>query len=313
MEQVPEVVFGTAQLFGLTDEAISRQVLESAWDAGLRRFDTAPSYGGGRGEAELGAFLGRRRGACLVTTKVGLAPAMGTRSGGRQLVRLARTLLPEAVTQRLRRASQARAGGLFDPPSVTSALEDSLRRLGGRIDRYLLHEVTPGDVTDELLELLRSAVDRGDVGAVGVATGNDATGAAVAAGHGLFTVAQYAVGPLDPPVAVGPGVTTRVGHGLLGAGGRQLDAVSELVESGSLAASWREATAGTGFEGPGGVARALLARRPPGVTDVLVATTRPARVPETRAAVAAGPLPPAVHVLGRRLAAGAAVLRPGPA
>ena len=45
MVLVPEVVFGTAQLFGLSDDVVSRQVLDRAWDAGIRRFDTAPSYG----------------------------------------------------------------------------------------------------------------------------------------------------------------------------------------------------------------------------------------------------------------------------
>ncbi len=65
---------GTAHLFGLVaDDAASRALLQQAWDAGVRRFDTAPSYGGGRTEGELGAFLAGRDGVAVVATKVGLA------------------------------------------------------------------------------------------------------------------------------------------------------------------------------------------------------------------------------------------------
>lgn len=292
MVQVPQVVFGTAQLFGLADDPTSREVLASAWDAGFRRFDTAPSYGGGRAETELGAFLGERRADVVVGTKVGLAPALGTRSGGRQLVQLARAVLPGAVTRRLQRATQARASGRFGPAEVRAGLDESLRRLGGRVDRYLLHEVTADDVTDDLLDVLGAALANGDVGAVGVATGNASTAAAIEAGGGVLTVAQYAAGPLDAPVHLPVSVDTRIGHGLLGAGGGQLALLQRHLEaSRELAGRWDDAGQGTPFVGSGGLARALLARRPAGVTEVLVATTRPARVAETAAAAGAGPLP----------------------
>lgn len=295
---VPEVVLGTAQLFGLTDDRTSREVLERAWDAGFRRIDTAPSYGGGRSEPEVGAFLGPRRSDVFVATKVGLAPALGTRSGGRRLVSVARAVLPAPLTARLRRASQARASGLFDPAAVRSSLEESLRRLGGRVDRLLLHEVTADDMAPELLDVLRRALVDGDVGSVGVATQNEFTAAAVAAGADVVTVAQYAAGPLDEPLDLPSTVVVRVGHGLLGAGGEQVTLLGhQLRDEPELAARWLDAVAGSPFEGEGGLARVLLARRPPDATEVLVATTRPGRVADNYAAVGAGPLPPSLHAL----------------
>lgn len=301
----PAVVAGTAHLFGLVaDDARSRALLEEAWDAGARRFDTAPSYGGGRTEAELGAFLAGRDGVAVVATKVGLAPALGTRSGGRQLVRVARAVLPAAVTQRLRRASRERSGGRFDPQAVQESLAESLRRLGGRIDRFLLHEVQPDEVTPELVALLRRAVEAGDVGEVGVATQGELTAAAVERGEGVLTVAQFAAGPFDPPLRLPPEVTTQVGHGLLGAGGDALRRLTDRARGDDAAAQqWRAAVAGTGYAEDGGLARALLGRAPGGVDEVVLATSRPGRLTGAVAAVAAGPPPPTVHAALAALAA----------
>jgi len=55
----------------LSDET-ARAVLEAAWDAGVRHFDTAPHYGLGLSERRLGEFLASRpRGEYVVSTKVG--------------------------------------------------------------------------------------------------------------------------------------------------------------------------------------------------------------------------------------------------
>lgn len=68
-------VFGCSQLGGLyqaMDEAGAQAVLEHAWDAGIRHFDTAPHYGAGLSERRLGRFLRQLpRAAFTVSTKVG--------------------------------------------------------------------------------------------------------------------------------------------------------------------------------------------------------------------------------------------------
>src|SRR5690242_17033162 len=52
------------------DEAYA--VLEAAWDAGIRHFDTAPHYGLGLSERRLGRFLSTKpRDEFVVSTKVG--------------------------------------------------------------------------------------------------------------------------------------------------------------------------------------------------------------------------------------------------
>ncbi|WP_298992543.1 aldo/keto reductase [uncultured Pseudokineococcus sp.] len=281
-----EVVAGTAHLFALADEATSRRLLEAAWDAGVRRFDTAPLYGGGRSELALGALLADRDGVLSVTTKTGLEPRTGRRSARQLATGVARRLLPTGPAGALdaaldRRAT--RATGRFRPADVRTSVERSLRRLGGRVDRLLLHEVSPHDVDEDLLGVLRGLVDAGDVGAVGVATANRLTAAAVGRGHGLLTVVHHEVGPLAPPVDLPPSVLVRVGHGLLGGGGSHLAALHRALEADvRLAGRWRDTVRGTPFDAPGGLAEALLARAAllP-VDEVLVATTQPSRLPRT--------------------------------
>lgn len=298
---MPHVAFGTAQLYGLVDDAGSGRLLDEAWQAGFRRFDTAPSYGAGRSEPHLGTFLAGRDGVEAVTTKVGLAPAAGPRRGRGALVAVAKALLPPPVTRRLRRSTHAAARGHFSPVEVRASVEESLRRLGGHLDRLVLHEVRPDEITRDLVDVLEQLRRRGDVGEVGVATQNHLTEAALAAGGATLTVAHVAVGPLHPPVSLPEHVTTRVGHGLLGGGGEHLHRMrSAMAGDPGLAERWLAATAGTPFEGEAGLADALLARGPHlDVTDLLVATTRVEQVARTyRCASREEPLPaPVVETL----------------
>ena len=73
--RVSRIGLGTAPLSGLyapVGEREAAAALATAWDAGIRYFDTAPHYGAGLAERRLGAFLsGRDRTAATVSTKVG--------------------------------------------------------------------------------------------------------------------------------------------------------------------------------------------------------------------------------------------------
>ena len=53
------------ELFGSgesEDEAIA--VMDAAWDLGIRTFDTADAYGGGRSESSIGAWLRTKGPSC---------------------------------------------------------------------------------------------------------------------------------------------------------------------------------------------------------------------------------------------------------
>jgi len=139
-------------------------LLDAAWGAGVRTFDTAPHYGLGLSESRLGAYLrDKPRAEFTVTTKVGrLLRPDPTWTGG----------LDEdndfVVPADLRREWDVTAAGL------RRSLEESLQRLGlDRVDAVYLHDPERYDLARSLGEGLAGLValrDGGLVAEVGVAS-----------------------------------------------------------------------------------------------------------------------------------------------
>lgn len=125
-------------LFNRTSEADASAVVEAAWHAGVRLFDTAPLYGHGLSEHRLGqALRNRPRSQYGVSTKVGrLLKPHAARPAGTQPHWV--DPLPFEPT--------------FDytAAGVRRSLEDSLQRLGiAHIDLALVHDIgraTHGDL-----------------------------------------------------------------------------------------------------------------------------------------------------------------------
>ena len=120
-------------------EAEAFELMDAAWARGVRRFDTASSYGGGRSESTIGGWLHERRPDGLALTSKAFHPVdEGDDSG----------LAPA----RLRRVAH-----------------ESLERLGvERIDLYLIHEVDPATPLADTLGALEELVRDGVIGAIGV-------------------------------------------------------------------------------------------------------------------------------------------------
>lgn len=147
-------------LYTAIDDAGATAVVDTAWDAGIRYFDTAPLYGHGLSERRLGrALAGRPRDQYVLSTKVGrlLRPATG--SAG-------------SIFDLPRSDPASRLAPVFDFSSdgVRRSVEESLARLGtDRLDVALVHD--PDDHEHEALReafpaLLRLR-DEGVVAAVG--------------------------------------------------------------------------------------------------------------------------------------------------
>jgi hypothetical protein len=67
--------FGTSGIMGAALTTGGRlKLLETAFEEGIRHFDTAPLYGQGEAESLLARFLGSKRDAITITTKFGLRP-----------------------------------------------------------------------------------------------------------------------------------------------------------------------------------------------------------------------------------------------
>jgi D-threo-aldose 1-dehydrogenase len=165
--------FGAANLGNLyraMSDDHAQAVLDAAWNAGIRYFDTAPHYGLGLSERRLGTFLaGKPRTDYVLSTKVG------------------RLLRP--TPDRAGRSDDAHGFAVpaafervwdFSADGVRRSLEESLQRLGlDRVDVLYLHD------PDEAGTDLGSALDSG----LSALAGLRAAGAVEAVGVGSKSIA----------------------------------------------------------------------------------------------------------------------------
>lgn len=117
------------------------RIMDAAWELGIRAFDTADAYGGGRSEAWIGEWLRtkgpRVRDELVIETKTFNPVAEGADRG-------------------------------LAPARIRRQVEESLRRLGlERIPLYLAHEFDPDTPQEETLRAFDELVRAGKVGAVG--------------------------------------------------------------------------------------------------------------------------------------------------
>ncbi|SDZ44653.1 D-threo-aldose 1-dehydrogenase [Micromonospora pattaloongensis] len=160
--RLSELGFGAAQggnLYRATTEEEFATAVDTAWEAGIRYYDTAPHYGLGLSERRLGAALRHRpRDEYVVSTKVG------------------RLLVPTPGNAHLRDpdgfdvpASHRRVWD-FSRDGVRRSLEASLRRTGlDRFDVVYLHDPDGHweQAVSEALPALVELREQGVVGAVG--------------------------------------------------------------------------------------------------------------------------------------------------
>ncbi len=117
------------------------RIMDAAWDLGIRTFDTADAYGGGRSETWIGEWLASKGGD----------------------VRDAITIETKTFNPMEAGADHGLAGH-----RVERQLESSLGRLGlERIPLYMAHDFDPDTPHEETLGALDELIRAGKVGAVG--------------------------------------------------------------------------------------------------------------------------------------------------
>jgi aryl-alcohol dehydrogenase-like predicted oxidoreductase len=118
------------------DEAFA--LMDAAWDRGIRAFDTADAYGGGRSETWIGRWMAERGRRPSITTKVFHSVVGDPHDRGLARERILRQI------------------------------DGSLERLGlERLDVYLIHEPDPETPLAETLGAMVELLEAGKVGAVG--------------------------------------------------------------------------------------------------------------------------------------------------
>jgi len=162
--------YGTTSLMAVQSGQERLKLLECAYEAGIRHFDTAPYYGYGEAERVLGEFLREKRNQVTVTTKFGIQPPSVVRN--RFVNQLARKILGVAPSLRSilsQKAQNLSKTGSFSAEAARKSLEQSLKSLGtDRIDLFLLHEPTLNDAgSTEIVDFLEEEVRRGTILAYG--------------------------------------------------------------------------------------------------------------------------------------------------
>ncbi len=118
------------------DEAFA--LMDAAWELGIRHFDTADAYGGGRSESAIGAWIASRAVTPTITTKTFNPMTEGGDHG-------------------------------LAPDRVVRQLHASLERLGVEwVDLYLAHDYDPYVPLDSTLAAFEALRDQGLIRAYGV-------------------------------------------------------------------------------------------------------------------------------------------------
>jgi len=252
--------FGLSGLMGAMGRSESLAVLEAAFDAGIRHFDTAPMYGYGESEGCLGEFLARHRADVTVTTKYGIPPARNRSllSVGRRIAGPVVKRLP-GLKQRLASVANAAASGPeklpFTSAQAKASLESSLAALRtDRIDLWLLHEVEANDLQDDtLLRLLEDEVSRGTIGTFGTASESRKVPDLLASRPAYCRTLQYEWSVLD--AVIPPGGRFRIHHRSLTQNFRTL--LAALQGRTDVCRRW-SSDVGVDLNEPGQLARLML-------------------------------------------------------
>lgn len=138
-----ELSFGAAgigNLYRMVSREDAMATLETAWNAGMRYFDTAPYYGQGLSERRLGDFLqGKPRGDYVLSSKVGriLKPITDGSTPDNGFV----DALPFSITYD------------YSYDGIMRSFEDSLARLGlTSIDILFVHDLESGSFAGDSYE-----------------------------------------------------------------------------------------------------------------------------------------------------------------
>ncbi len=149
-------------LFRAIDDDEAHALLEAAWDAGIRSFDTAPHYGLGLSERRMGAFLATKpRDEFILSTKAGRLIVDNPGSAG-GLDSANGFAVPD----------DAKRVWDFSADGVRRSLDESLGRLGlDSVDILYLHDPDECDLERAIASGVPAAArlrDEGLVRAVGV-------------------------------------------------------------------------------------------------------------------------------------------------
>jgi aryl-alcohol dehydrogenase-like predicted oxidoreductase len=241
---------GTSGLTSRLTRRESERVLATAFDGGIRYFDTARMYGEGEAERVLGQHLAGRRSKFVIASKAGILPAKRSAVRG-AIYRAAKTIYQHLPLARGAVAARARhfippptpgpaTFGVFTVPEIRRSLETSLRELKtDYLDVFLLHECQVSDIrSDDLLSFLDTAKAEGKIRHFGTATAFGTTLDIARAYPRYTSIAQFASNVWEPNACTlrDEAINLTITHSALG--GRFHELMARLSVDENLRHQW---------------------------------------------------------------------------
>ena len=153
--------FGVSGALGtpLVSQSQTSRLIESAYEGGIRVFDTAPAYGAGMAERRLGRALHRLKiKDSFVITKAGL--------------------MSSGLAKRVRN---------FDPRAIENSIMSSLERLGLEgVNALSLHGPAPSELSKELFDRLKALRSAGAFSYLGITGRGEELEAGLALGPSIL-------------------------------------------------------------------------------------------------------------------------------
>ena len=282
-----------------------RRLLETAIAEGMLHFDTAPMYGLGLAQGELGQALRGHREEVVIVTKVGigltpLARALGRIQGPARRILQRVPALQQQARQSAASPSSGKIGGLlykstFNLQSAQRSLDESLRELGTEyIDLLLLHDPEPSQLNpSEIYGLLENARTSGKIRSWGVAGEAEATSSVIKLLPGPTPVVQIRddIFRRDEFASLPSESDFLITFGVLGDALPRV--LSHVTANGERTREWSDAV-GADCANPNTIVALLLkdALRANSLGTVLYSTTRAARIRDAVALVGSDPVKP---------------------
>jgi aryl-alcohol dehydrogenase-like predicted oxidoreductase len=187
--------FGCGSVMGRVGRRASLAAMNAAWEAGVRLFDTARSYGYGEAEALLGEFLAGKRAQATIITKFGIVAREQPvwRRVAKPVVRAALSAVP-SLRARLRRGlANEMSAPAFSVAGLNASVEASLRALRtDYVDVLLAHEAPASLMQqDDLMDALARLLQGGKALRVGVSGSQQVAARVAAEGSATLSVVQF--------------------------------------------------------------------------------------------------------------------------
>jgi aryl-alcohol dehydrogenase-like predicted oxidoreductase len=186
---------GTHRLHRLISGNARQRLLQLAFELGIRYFDTAPSYGNGIAEREIGRFAAAHRSELVIATKFGIPFGRVPRIPGSIYAAQAAGLLARRLG-----IGKMRAARDFSSATARTSLEQSLRNLRtSYVDILYLHDPAASMLQDPegLLRTLESLRTSGKTRHIGLSGSSNACAEIGRAYPALGEILQIEM-PADP-------------------------------------------------------------------------------------------------------------------